>query len=147
MPLVAPDAASYREQVVGVLHERGDGRVEAEGLEVVCDLLYQAVRPALQLRRVCLAARGVPPCHEREGAPEPARDPLYALAVPGTAFVPRADEHQESSERVGAEAVHVLLRVDHVAPALAHLLPVGPEYVPLVAQAGHRLIEVNQTKI
>src|SRR5918995_228691 len=147
MPLVAPDAASYREQVVGVLHERGDGRIEAEGLEVVCDLLYQAVRPALQLRRICLAAGGISSDHEREGAPEPARDTLYALAVPGTAFVPRADEHQEAPERVGAIAVYVLLRVDHVAPALAHLLPVGPEYVPLVAQAGHRLVEVNQPKI
>src|SRR5215207_372170 len=147
VPLVVPDATSYREQVVGVLHERGDGRIEAEGLEVVCDLLYQAVRPALQLRRVCLAAGGIPSGHEREGAPEPARDTLYALAVPGTAFVPRTDEHQEAPERVGAEAVHVLLGIDHVAPALAHLLPVGSEYVPLVAQAGHRLVEVDQPKI
>src|SRR5215208_2657630 len=147
VPLVVPDAATYREQVVGVLHERGDGRIEAERLEIVCDLLSQAVRPALQLRRVCLAARGVTPCHEREGAPEPARDTLYALAVPGTAFVPRTNEHQEAPERVGAEAVHVLLRVDHVAPALAHLLTVGPEYVPLVAKAGHGLVEVNQPKI
>src|SRR5215203_5709487 len=147
MPLVVPDASSYREQVVSVLHEHGDGRIEAECLEVVCDLLYQAVRPTLQLRRVCLAAGGTSSCHEREGAPEPARDTFYALAVPGTAFVPRADEHQEVPERVGAIAVHVLLRVDHVAPALAHLLPVRPEYVPLVAQAGHRLVEVNQTKV
>src|ERR671910_774860 len=147
VPLLVPDAASDREQVVGVLHERGDGRVEAEGFEVVCDLLYQAVRPALQLRRVCLAAGGISSDHEREGAPEPARDTLYALAVPGTAFVPRADEHQEAPERVGAIAVYVLLRVDHVAPALAHLLPVGPEYVPLVAQAGHRLVEVNPPQI
>src|SRR5215216_3816093 len=147
MPLVVPDAASYREQVVGMLHERGDGRIESEGLEVVCDLLYEAVRPPLQLRRVCLPPRGISSDHEREGAPEPARDTLYALAVPGTAFVPRTDEHQEAPERVGAIAVHVLLRVDHVAPALAHLLTVGPEYVPLVAKAGHGLVEVNQPKI
>src|SRR5918998_1151076 len=147
VPLLVPDAASYREKVVGVLHERGDGRVEAEGFEVLCELLDQAVRPALQLRRICLAARGVPSCHEREGAPEPARDTLYALAVPGTALVPRTDEHQETPESIGAEAVYVLLRVDHVASALAHLLPVGSEYVPLVAKAGHRLVEVNQTKI
>src|SRR5215213_6539034 len=147
MPLVVPDAASYREQVVGVLHERGDGRIESEGLEVVCDLLYEAVRPPLQLHRVCLPPRGIFSHHEREGAPEPARDTLYALAVPGAAFVPRTDEHQEAPERVGAIAVNVLLRVDHVATALAHLLPVGPEYVPLVAKAGHGLVEVNQPKI
>src|SRR5215208_6332335 len=147
VPLVVPDSASYREQVVGVFHERGDGRIEAEGFEVVCDLLYQAVRPALQLLRVCLPTGGISPGHEREGAPEPARDAPYALAVPGAAFVPRADEHQETPERVGTEAVDVLLRVDHVATALAHLVPVGPEYVPLVAQAGHRLVEVNQPKV
>src|SRR5215210_5992515 len=147
VPRVLLDAVPDREQVVGVLHEGRDGRVEAEGFEVFCQLLDQTVRPARQLRRVGFAARGVASCYEGEGAPEPARDALYALAVPGTPLVPRADEHQEAPERVRAETVHVLLGVDHVAAALAHLVSVWPEYVPLVAQAGHGLVKVDQTEI
>src|SRR5215210_2571 len=147
VPRVLLDAVPDREQVVGVLHEGRDGRVEAEGFEVFCQLLDQTVRPARQLRRVGLAARGVAPCYEGEGAPEPARDALYALAVPGTPLVPRAYKHQEAPERVGAEAVYILLGVDHVAAALAHLLPVRTEYGSLVAQAGHRLVEVDEPEV
>ena len=101
----------------------------------------------MQLRGIRLTTGRIASRYEGQHAPEPARNALYALAVPGTALAPGADEHQEAPQRVGAEAVHVLLRVDHVAPALAHLLPVGPEYGPLVPQAGHRLVEVDQPEV
>src|SRR3712207_4877670 len=45
LPHLAPD----RQQVAGVLHERGDGRVEPEGLEVLRYLLYGAVCPPVEL--------------------------------------------------------------------------------------------------
>ena len=54
----------------------------AEGLEVVCDLLYQAVGPALQLRRVGLTARSRP-CHEREGRLSQRETPSMPLPSQG----------------------------------------------------------------
>src|SRR5215217_8110600 len=71
-PFLLPHLALDREQVVGVLHERGDGRVEPKRLEVLSDLLDRPVRPPVEFRCVCLGPRGAIPGSEREGAPQEA---------------------------------------------------------------------------
>ncbi len=83
LPLGLADGTPHAEQVVRVLHERRDGGVEAERLEVVRDLLDEPVRPAGKLRGVGLSPRRVAPGDEREGPPEEAGDALDAAAVHG----------------------------------------------------------------
>src|SRR5919202_4034161 len=147
LPPLLPHFAPDRQQVVGVLHQRGDGRVEPERLEVLRDLLDRPVRPPVELSWIRLRPRRVAPAHEREGAPQKPRDALDAAPVPGTALVPGAYEHAEAARRLGAVAVHEVLRVDDVAAALAHLLRVLAEDDPLVEEPGERLAEVYEAQV
>ena len=88
------------------------------------DLLDEPVRPPGSSAGSASAPEGSPSPVEREGAPEETRDALDAAPVPRAALVPGAYEHEEAAQGVRAVAVHEVLRVDHVAAALAHLLRV-----------------------
>ena len=59
--------------------------------------------------------------------------------APRPALVPRAHEHQEQPDRVGAVARDQLVRVLDVAPGLAHPLAVGAQDLALVEQLAERL--------
>ena len=64
--------------------------------------------------------------------------------VPRAALVPRAHEHQEQADGVGAVARDELVRVLDVAAGLAHALAVGAQDLALVEQPQERLALVDQ---
>ena len=135
------------DQRVVQLHQRGDGRVEAEVGEVVGHLDDGLVQLAFQVAHIVgrrlgrgLVRGGVIQRH----APDAVHEAAHALdrgGIPRPALVPRADEHQVAAHGVGAVLVHHFVRVDHVAPALGHLLAVGAQDHALVEQPLHGLVK------
>ncbi len=130
------------------------GAPERLGSRVVDGYIVRAVRarrrhPVHARRRKCRRAR--PACGPDLGqvphVVQPSHDALDAARIPRPALIPRADEHQVRPHRVGAVAVHQVVRVHHVAAALGHLLGVLAQDDALVEQPQHRLVEVHQPQI
>ena len=67
--------------------------------------------------------------------------------APRAALVPRAHEHQEQADRVGAVALHELVGVLDVAAALGHPLAVGAQDLALVEQLLERLVLLDQADV
>src|SRR3989304_3938962 len=84
---------------------------------------------------------GAPACLAAPVAPA---DPRRA---PRTALIPRAHEHQEQPDGVGAVARHELIRILDVAARLAHPLAIRTQDLALVEQPEERLILVDQADV
>src|SRR5919199_6702429 len=147
LPRLLPYLALDRQEVVGVLHKRRERRVEPERLQILGDFLDQPGSTAVELLGVGLCSRGHAPGCERVRPSQKAYNTLNAARVPWPALCPRTDEHQIAAQNIGAVTVHELLRVHHVAAALAHLLRVLAEYDALVKQPRHRLVEPDHPEI
>ena len=82
--------------------------------------------------------------------PDPVQEAMDATdpgRAPRSALVPRAHEHQEQPDRVGAVAGDQVVGRDDVAARLAHPLAVGAQDLALVEQALERLTMVDQPDI
>ena len=155
---VAPGGAVYRPvvphpaQVVHELHQRSDGGVELELVQVFVALADGLVQDALgfahrrrvggavvKLRRVVF--------HQAPGAVQPAHHAVDAFVAPRAALVPGPDEHQEAADGVSAHLSDHVVGVHHVAAALAHLLVVAAEDDTLVEQAQEGLVDVEHSHV
>jgi hypothetical protein len=134
-------------------HELGHRGVEAEALEVVGDPGDGLVDRAAELLQHGLVGgrrRGLAAAVAHDQRPHPVQEAghaLDALVVPGAALVPRADEHQVGADRVGAVGRDQVVGVGHVAPRLRHLLAVGAQDHPLVAQADEGLAPLHEAQV
>ena len=147
---VPPIPASARmPDRVRQLHQLRDGGVEMErpvllgdGGDGRCAWRGAGPAPARPPRR---AARHADRCRLGLGdGPDAGQEAVDALdpgRVPGTALVPRADEHQEQPDRVAAVSGRQVVGVHDVAARLAHALVVGAQDLPLVAQRQEGLVE------
>ena len=153
--------AAVAEQRVRQLHELGDHRVEVERLVVGGDVAQRPVR----------GRRGSPPavglvCAGRQRArvgiarlaavrvegerPDPVQEAMDAAdpgRAPRPALVPRAHEHQEQPDRVGAVARDELVGILDVAARLRHPLAVGAQDLALVEQPLERLVLLDQPDV
>ena len=117
---VAPGAAA-RVEVVDEAHHGGDSGVEFHGLDVVRHLFDGLMDGWLMGRGV--VRTGLAAFRQ---VPDPVQKPLAALhrvVGPGGGFLKVADEHDIEPQGVRAVGGNDVVGVDHVAPALAHLLP------------------------
>ena len=98
----------------------------------------------------CVAAVVQPGGVALQDVPDPVEPPGHAVdsdIAPGAALVPGADEHQETADGIGAQLGDDLVRIDHVAAALAHLLVVFTQDYTLVVQAEERFVEMDQAQV
>jgi len=124
---------------VDKLHHGGDGRVEAHLLRLLGDLLDAGVEELeLLLGGLLVGERGGGVCLAGDQPVHPgeeAVDALDALGVPHFRLPQRSHEHLVETEGVGAVAIDDVVRVDHVAAALAHLVGPGGD--------GHRRVRLE----
>mmetsp|Transcript_44460 Transcript_44460/g.125763 ORF Transcript_44460/g.125763 Transcript_44460/m.125763 type:complete len:354 (+) Transcript_44460:475-1536(+) len=110
------------------LHRGRDGVVELESLDVLRHALDQLVQ-RLELISCRLPLRAATPTIRRDDLPpqpvEEAVDALHALGAPWLDALQRAHEHQIQPQRVRPGGGDDVVRVDDIAPALAHLLAAG----------------------
>ena len=145
---LGPDFA----QVINQFHQGGDGGVELELVQVVmalADGLMQDPQGIPHRRRVGGGIlQGLRVALDQSPDPvKPAGHAVNAHIAPGAALVPGANEHQETAHRVGAHHPHHIIRVDHIAPALAHLFVVSPQDDALVKEAQKGLVKIHQPQI
>ena len=139
-------------QMIRQFHQSGDSRVELELVQIVVALADRLMQnpqgipyrlPVGGRRRQVLRI----PLHKHPHPVKPPRHPVNPHIAPRPALVPRANEHQETAHRVGPHQSHHIIRVDHIAPALAHLFVVRPQNHPLVEQAQKGLVKIHQPHI
>ncbi len=153
--------AAITHQDVRQLHQLGDHRVEVERLVVgghvaqrpvggladretgVRIRLTRGQRPALGIAR--LASGRVE--HDRPDAAQESMDAADAGRAPRATLVPRAHEHQEQPNGVGAVAGDQFVRVLGVAPGLRHPLAVHAQDLALVEQALERLVLLEDADV
>ncbi len=118
---MSPRLAAVGIEVVHQGHQGGDGGVELHGLDVLGHLLDGLVDGGLVdlgvlLAGVLLVGGQVPhPVQEALAA-------LHAVGGPGGGLLEVADEHDIGAHGVRAILLDDVVGVDHVAPALGHLL-------------------------
>ncbi len=134
------------------LHEPGDAGIEPHLVEVVGDGpngLVKEPRHSLGGRHVLHRAKKVALGVEEESpAPlEPASHAHHVPRGPGLHHLQGAHEHLVATEGICAVLPDDLVRVDHVASALGHLLPVLAEDETLVDEPREGLVRGHEAEI
>ena len=114
--------AALLEHLVHQSHHGSDGRVVLHLFIVFGNLLHGFVHQAVQLGRIAFLRRDdflQPPHTIQEAAAS-----LGTVGGPRNGLIKGTHEHFVQAESVCTDFINDVVRVDHVAPGLGHLLPV-----------------------